>query len=298
MDHDEEQQLELEALEAIFVEDYSLEQESSPRVVKLKLLPFSGEDADEENKVGVEAQFTLPAEYPEVAPEVAVTALRGLTSKQTDELADLALAEVENLLGMAMIFQLSEVIKEWLVENNRDHTDESMHAQMLQKMQDEERAREEAEERERRAELGSDGSDDDDESDDGKPRPVDGTPVTVESFSAWEEKFITEMRAAREAEEGEKTKVVHSAKPDADLNGRQWFEKQQLERAAAAGLIPGGASAQATSDGDGGQEEDWGEGEIEEDLFLQGAPDEELDELDDLSSDEDDDDDDDEDDEE
>lgn len=294
MDHNEEQQLELEALEAIFLEDYSLLQES-PRVVLLKLFPVPGDDAADENQVGVEAKFTLPAQYPEEAPELVLTPLRGLTQRHCDDLTASTLKEVDNLLGMPMIFQLSEVVKEWLMENNRDHTDESMHALMIKKAQDEARAREEEEARARKAERGED-SDSDDED---KPRVIDGTPVTVESFTAWEKKFVDEMRAIKAEEEEEKQSSQPKAnqaavKPDAELTGRAWFEKQALERAQAAITVPGQEGIAAAALG----AQDWGEGDIEEELFLDGAADEDLDDLDDLSSDDEDDEDDDSDDEE
>mmetsp|Transcript_11579 Transcript_11579/g.32800 ORF Transcript_11579/g.32800 Transcript_11579/m.32800 type:complete len:287 (+) Transcript_11579:67-927(+) len=281
--HESEQELELSALEAIFDTDYELLSDAAPRQLQVRVVPVAGQDAGDENKVGIMAKFTLPVDYPDVVPEIEISALMGLTAKHCDVLVDMAKAEGENLIGTAMIFPICDVLREWLAENNSDQTDESMHAQMMRKIEAEKKAQE-AEEHQKRRAAGL-GSDSDNDSDDDKPRAIDGTQVTRENFLEWHAKFVDEMRKLKEANAPIKSVVSQKmAAPDALLTGREYFE-QRHAAASAAGENGGEASAQDEWDAD-----------IQEDLFLEG--DEDLDDLEDLEDLDDDDDDDDDDDEE
>jgi len=287
MDYDEEQRLELEALESIFMEDYRLVEAEMPRKVGVKLVPVPGEDAlgSAENAVAIEVLFTLPEKYPEVLPEMEVHPLKGLTEKSCEHLLELAKEESEANAGMPMIFTVAERLKDWLVENNRDHTDQSMHAQMLLKFEEEEAARKSVEEAERRRyrieqglSAGEQGIDED------KPRKIEGTPVTLESFNDWQEKFIAEIkkrkaeRAALDVSNSARTKAQAGAKADAHLSGREYFVEQEkkakeahLALLAAAGEVATDENASPTWNADD---------EFDEDLFL-----EEDDDLEDLSDD-------------
>eukprot|EP00514_Thraustochytrium_sp_LLF1b_P003496 CAMPEP_0184525434 /NCGR_PEP_ID=MMETSP0198_2-20121128/10095_1 /TAXON_ID=1112570 /ORGANISM="Thraustochytrium sp., Strain LLF1b" /LENGTH=288 /DNA_ID=CAMNT_0026916891 /DNA_START=27 /DNA_END=893 /DNA_ORIENTATION=+ len=284
-DYDEEQAMEVEALEAIFGEDYEELSSSAPRQVRLKLMPVPGVNAGDENKVIVLASFSFPETYPEVLPEVVVEPVKGLTAKHCEELKKIALEEAENLVGTPMVFSLAEQMKDWLVENNRDHTDESMHAQMVAKQEAEVREREAEENAAKKA---AQRLEEDSDEDDDKPRVVDGTPVTKESFTEWYVKFAAEVKAREEEELGDKrlTPSQRAGGPDAFLTGREYFEHKRL------GTLPSSNTGQdAKPINDDEADEEW-DADIQEDLFLE----EEVDDLDDLASDSDGSDDDDDDD--
>lgn len=305
MDHEEDQLMELEALEAIFAEDYELQSSSPERVVRLRLQPVPGDEGDEESLVVIDATFRLPAAYPDVAPAMTVEPVRGLTAKHCAPLLELASASAEVSLGMPLIFSVAEALKEWLVENNKDHTDNSMHAQMLAKQEAQEKEKTREEEEAAAKEAGSDAHDDGDGN--GNPsvdpeeaaaarRRLEGTPVTMESFKKWEDAFVREMHdkmkkddpkkalaAARSAANAGLDVALLMKLEDGDLTGRQYFELQTYKKSIGAiGAAGGAAEAGAAAD----EDEDW-EKDIQEDLFLAGDDDSDLDDLDDDDDDDD-----------
>ncbi len=70
MNYTEEQELEIEALQAIFVHENELKVVSETEFV-LNLVPFP--DEEEENHVGMEIVVRYPETYPEVPPLMAYT---------------------------------------------------------------------------------------------------------------------------------------------------------------------------------------------------------------------------------
>lgn len=136
-DQQEEQEMEAEALTAIFEDHFSIVQgDSMPFVWKITLWPESTNE-DAENFVGIAVQVTLPTSYPEDEtsfPECEVEILRGLTPDHSQELKELALEEAQNNAGVPSVFAICERLREWLVEHNqKGHDDVSMHAQMLRR---------------------------------------------------------------------------------------------------------------------------------------------------------------------
>lgn len=134
-DQQEEQEMEAEALEAIFEDSFEIiEGSAQPFVWKVTLWP-EATSADAENHVGVSLQFTLPPNYPDEAlPDCEVSILKGLTSDHAAQLLELAKEEAQANEGVPSIFAVCERIREWLVENNqKGHDDVSMHAQMLRR---------------------------------------------------------------------------------------------------------------------------------------------------------------------
>jgi hypothetical protein len=184
----EEQAMEAEALESIFVDDF--EQISvSPFHWSIKLQPFPAED--EENHVAVSLDVIIPSEYPNIIPELKIEMIKGLNDTQIETITELANKSAEENVGMAMIYTICEEIKEWLIANNEPPKDNSMFAKMQRRMNDKEgppasnddggeegevviseaRTRElEALERNRQKEL-------------------EGTPVNEETFKIWKDAF-------------------------------------------------------------------------------------------------------------
>ncbi|CAN0098869.1 unnamed protein product, partial [Laminaria digitata] len=114
--HEEEQAMELEALEAIYAEAFSITSEK-PLEWKVHLEPTEG-GVGEVNHVGVDLLCRIPERYPDEAPGVDVEATKGLTPKQCEELLLLAQAQAEENVGMAMGYTIAESLKEWLADNN------------------------------------------------------------------------------------------------------------------------------------------------------------------------------------
>ena len=70
------------------------------------------------DKVGIMLQITFPETYPEEAPNVDISILKGLNNSQLKELQGMVAEQLEELLGAPMIFDLGEILKEWLIDNN------------------------------------------------------------------------------------------------------------------------------------------------------------------------------------
>lgn len=111
----EEQAMEAEALESIFVDDFE-QLSSSPYHWKLRLLPFPAED--EENHLICSLEIKIPNTYPNVSPDISITSLKGLTDDQVEVLNDLAMKSSQDNIGMAMIYTIAEEVKEWLLAHN------------------------------------------------------------------------------------------------------------------------------------------------------------------------------------
>ena len=107
--HLEEQEMEAEALEAIFDTAFEVRSSSQPFVWAVKLVPVDcGGDPDEEeaaNHVMVKLVANIPHEYPEeTLPQLDLEIIKGLSEDNRQELLQLANEEAEANAGMPAIF--------------------------------------------------------------------------------------------------------------------------------------------------------------------------------------------------
>ena len=84
--------------------------------------------------VGVKATFDIPPTYPDVPAAVTIEAEKGLSSSQTTELSAFAGSKALENVGMAMVYTLVDLVREWLAERNLAGQDGSMHAEMLKRV--------------------------------------------------------------------------------------------------------------------------------------------------------------------
>jgi len=142
MEHLEEQQLEAEALAAIFDTSFEIVSSSPQNEWKITLYPIDTLDPDESlevNHVGCMLLVTLPSNYPEVLPELNIEIIRGLGPEHRDTLLEMARNEAGQFLGMPAIYSVCEKMREWLGDNNvKGLDDQSMHAQMMRRSREEE----------------------------------------------------------------------------------------------------------------------------------------------------------------
>ena len=135
-DHAEEQEMEAEALQAIFDTHFSI---LEPQKWQIEIYPEMTADADELeelNHVAANLIVELPATYPEVLPVLDCQIVKGLVEEHRQELLALAQEEATANEGVPSIFAVAERLREWLAENNQKGLDDlSMHAQMLRKQQ-------------------------------------------------------------------------------------------------------------------------------------------------------------------
>jgi len=183
MAHEEEQELEIEALQSIFEEGKEFTS-ISKKEFAIKLLPFPG--GEEENHVEVTLHVTYTEAYPDEAPEWKLEDVKGLSDEKLELLRQRIEESIEASLGMAMIYPVTEACQDFLKENNQKEL--SMHEQMmLRQAEDEDDDEEEGEE-------------DDEEEEEPewkglteKTLCAENERITAESFGAWKVKFDAEM---------------------------------------------------------------------------------------------------------
>jgi uncharacterized protein YdaT len=109
---------ELETLEAIFMEDLTVSEDR--KKISLRMLPFADTDDDTLNKVGIKLELEIPSDYPCSAPNIVLQSIRGVPKRALDDLEKLLKQEAQSHIGEQMIFVFTEVVKDWLGENNKD----------------------------------------------------------------------------------------------------------------------------------------------------------------------------------
>merc|ERR1712110_54685 len=106
---EEEQELEIEALQSIFEEGKELEI-VSPTEVLLKLLPFPA--GEKENHVGVNLRIKYTETYPETAPEWDLENIK-LPDDEVGELRSKIEEAIETSMGMAMVYSIAEAVQDY-----------------------------------------------------------------------------------------------------------------------------------------------------------------------------------------
>ena len=197
----EEQEMELEALESIYMEDYVLlsEEGAHPASLQLRLVPVQGGADREEggNFVAALLKVTYTKLYPEEVPEVRVESDFGLNSAQIQELCDVARSTAEEYVGEVMVYSIAEAIVEWLQANNRPELDGSAHSEMMERSRI---AKEKSDAAKAAAEQEAEAARKAESATDSGIRKRLGTMLTPELFHAWNEKFMAEMQAAEIAQ--------------------------------------------------------------------------------------------------
>mmetsp|Transcript_25514 Transcript_25514/g.30880 ORF Transcript_25514/g.30880 Transcript_25514/m.30880 type:complete len:296 (+) Transcript_25514:164-1051(+) len=286
-DHCEEQEMEAEALAAIFDTSFGIISPNQPFKWYVELVPIDcGGDEEEDakqNHVGVKLIVDIPLTYPDVQPELDIEVVKGLAEEQRQEILDLAIAEAEANAGMPAVFAVCEAIRTWLADNNvKGQDDGSMYAQMMRRAKEAEREKAKAaqvfeaqkkQDQLSQAEL---------EEMAVRKRRAEGTPCTKENFLIWLETWDEEMENKQEEEkEEEKTTKGKSKEKIVDystrMTGFEYFSGK-------GGLMNLDAIEAAVNEADE-QAVDVDDLDVDEDLF---DDDDDLDDLDFDESDEDD----------
>uniref|UniRef100_A0A7C8YNJ0 RWD domain-containing protein n=1 Tax=Opuntia streptacantha TaxID=393608 RepID=A0A7C8YNJ0_OPUST len=207
-DYLQEQEMEIEALQAILMDDFKEihSGESGLNTSKpcyhITVSPQDDEADDSTSKpVQVALIFSHTEKYPDEPPLLNVRSIRGLSTEDLRILKEKLEQEASENLGMAMVFTLVTSAKEWLSGR-----------------------------------FGQDGADENTADDELAKDEViipHGEPVTVETFLAWRERFEAEIAL-------ERAKLMPdsalSAPKEKKLTGRQWFESGRAVAAARGTL--------------------------------------------------------------
>ncbi|XP_050235216.1 uncharacterized protein LOC126683386 [Mercurialis annua] len=204
-DYVQEQEMEIEALEAILMDEFK-EIHSSESGLNTSnrcfQITISLQDDDEEYSTATPGQLALifshTEKYPDEPPLLNVQSIRGIQSSDLKALKGMLEQEATENLGMAMVYTLVSSAKEWLSEKFKQI-------------------------------AGGDNSEDEVAAKDEVIIPH-GEAVTVETFLAWRERFEAELALERAKLMPE---AVLSITKEKKLSGRQWFESGKAKGAAA-----------------------------------------------------------------
>lgn len=195
-DYEQEQEMELEALQAILMDDIKEIDPSesgidtNSRCFEILLSP-QDDDFDEAAHVPVQMAlvFAHTEKYPDEPPLVNIKSVRGIKPDDLTSLKEKLDQEATENLGMAMIYTLLDSAKEWLTEKYGQNA----------------------------------GDEEPDETEEPAEEVIipHGEAVTVESFMAWRERFEAELALQRAKLMPESALTAPKEKK---LTGRQYFE--------------------------------------------------------------------------
>jgi len=303
----EEQGEEIEALQAIYVDEFEFvegcDESTPPLKFKIKLIP-NPDGGD--NFVALDLICAMPEGYPEeCGPEVTIEIKKGIGEKQKPEIEELIQAQATENIGMASMYVIAEAVREWLVDNNVQGQDGSMYAEMMRRMQQKDVEKKKIDDKkaialladsEKNATVGPDR-----EEEERIRKRQAGTAMSVEAFEAWKIAFDKEMsEKAAAAAKLDKSIVVMTEEEKAEYyakpTGKQLFLTNKAKMEEALGSIgdSGEEIAKAMTEATRQAKLDAGllspddvDLDISEDLFL--GDEEDYEDLDDLLDDDDDD---------
>ncbi|KAI0565687.1 Ubiquitin-conjugating enzyme/RWD-like protein [Gracilaria domingensis] len=202
MDPAEEQAAELEALEAIFAGEFRILQHANNKTCARFEIELA-DDVSETVKIRLVIAHTQ--NYPQEPPMLVLHALEGLSTSRRKELQSHLEAAAADYAEdhMASAFSLCEVAKEWIATHVVGHAQDD---------EDEQRGNDTKFEtldatQEDKVEVIS--------------SKAMGTPVTLESFMVWREKFLEELESSKSAEQVRK-------ETNTKMTGREFFESKTV----------------------------------------------------------------------
>ncbi|XP_061430910.1 RWD domain-containing protein 1 [Lethenteron reissneri] len=189
MDYEEEQRNELEALESIYPDCFSV-LTVAPPAFTITLTSDIGDDSNQD--VQVTLKFTYVEKYPDEPPLFEVVGQENLMDEDVADITRLLEEQATENLGMAMIFTFASAVQERL--------NELVDQMKVVKEEDLQRQQREAEEAEKVT--------------------FHGTPVTIENFLSWKAKFDQERLEMRKKKQLREEEQIGKSK----LSGKQLFE--------------------------------------------------------------------------
>ncbi|KAL7842591.1 hypothetical protein SRHO_G00242800 [Serrasalmus rhombeus] len=206
-DYGEEQRNELEAIESIYPDSFTVLSEN-PTSFTITVTSDAGEN---DETVQVTLKFTYVEKYPDEPPLWEIHSQENLEDSDTEDILTLLKQQAEENLGMVMIFTLVTAVQEKLNE---------IIDQIKSRREEEKQRKErEAEEAEKQA--------------------FQGTVVTIENFLSWKACFEQEMAELKR----KKMKEDDSGK--SKLTGKQLFERDHnLDTSDIQFLEDGGNSVE------------------------------------------------------
>uniref|UniRef100_A0A131XI71 RWD domain-containing protein n=1 Tax=Hyalomma excavatum TaxID=257692 RepID=A0A131XI71_9ACAR len=189
-DFQEEQRNEIEALESIYPSELEILETEPYHAFTIEVKADAG-DQPEGERMSVKLKFTYVPRYPEEGPLIEAAEYENIEEDDVETLVTALKEQIQENLGMVMIFTLVSAATEWLNQHTESVKFSKNEALRLQKEKEEEAER----------------------------VKFEGTRVTVESFLAWKSKFDAEMAEIRNRD-----KTLNAS---GKLTGRELFEKDK-----------------------------------------------------------------------
>uniref|UniRef100_A0A8C9ZWY4 RWD domain-containing protein 1 n=1 Tax=Sander lucioperca TaxID=283035 RepID=A0A8C9ZWY4_SANLU len=186
-DYSEEQRNELEAIESIYPDSFTVLSDEPTSFT----ITVTSDAAENGETVEATLKFTYVEKYPDEAPLWEIHSQENLEDSDAEDILTLLQQQADENLGMVMIFTLVTAVQEKLNEM----------VDVKKNRREEEARRKEAEAEEAEKVL------------------FQGTVVTIENFLAWKAKFELEMAELRRKRQKEEEQA---GKPK--LTGKQLFE--------------------------------------------------------------------------
>ncbi|KAK3009323.1 hypothetical protein RJ639_014464 [Escallonia herrerae] len=210
-DHVQDQEMEIEALEAILMDEFSEIHSSesglntSDRCYQVTISP-QDDDEDESTTTPVQLAliFSHTEKYPDEPPLLNVKSVRGIPTGDLKILKEKLEREASENLGMAMVYTLVSSAKEWLCERFAQ-------------------------------DAGNENAEEEEIAKDDIIVPH-GEPVTIDTFLAWRERFEAELALERAKLMPE---AALAAPKEKKVTGRQWFESGRAAAKSAAPITDG-----------------------------------------------------------
>lgn len=109
---------ELEALEAILIEDLAVKNEQGvPNIIETVVHPSTGDNVDQQY-VCLTLEVKLSPDYPESSPEVFLRNPRGLDDKFLSKIEAKIKEKLDRHVGNPIVFELIEIVREYLTQCN------------------------------------------------------------------------------------------------------------------------------------------------------------------------------------
>ncbi|VVC91265.1 unnamed protein product [Leptidea sinapis] len=109
---------ELQALEAIFAPDLTINREDGiPKTIKMNIVPYTGDNIDEQY-VRLTLEIKLCPDYPEKSPQVTMKNPRGLDDRIISRIHRDIKGKLNANIGHLIVYELIEMVRECLTQSN------------------------------------------------------------------------------------------------------------------------------------------------------------------------------------
>ena len=224
------QQDEMESLQSIFMDEFLLLNES-PLTYELIILA-DPEDSAEEHGVKARLRVEYTEKYPDEVPIVSAHVQHPLTIKDLEKIKEITDTTCAGLIGMPMIYEVSEKIKDHLVHRKKE-TNKEVYEEEKQKAEQKKSDMEKMY----------------------KAYKVDHeittfTPVAPETYNKWRQKVEAKEKEEYQKKSPSEKKAVSIEEMEKRVTGRQFFElkRQQLMKKAVEAGVTGAAEQKEGED--------------------------------------------------